>query len=961
MLWRANSPTSETRVLKNVLTDLPDDYCPPATFCAAVALAAVESKQTTAQIAQRYGISIAQVEQWRNALVEEAVHIFQDQRPQIHSDKEISQNELALAIAENSTQGFAMIDDRGFCIYANRAWLQMTGYTLAEIGSRPLHELVHHHYPDGRPYPLSECPIDRALQENFKVRSHEDVFFRKDGSPFSVMCAASPIFKNGRPVATVIEIRDITEKKRLDEWLHHVSRRQAFQLEVAETLRDLDKPEDVMEAASRIIGEYFNADRVGYCEMDSTGCAVRFHRDWTDGATRSLVGEPGLLDSLGPGIIDELRRGKTLRLDDVAANPCSAPYAAGYSRIGVQSLIAVPLLEDFRLTAILYLHVPTPRQWTDEETWLIEDVARRTRDAVKRTRAEENLREETRILELLNQTGKIVSSTLDMQNLLQSITDTATQISGAQFGAFFYTANDEQGRAYMLYTLSGASREAFDKFGHPRSTPLFDPTFGGQAVRCDDVLADPRYGKREPHKGMPPGHLPVRSYLAVPVIARSGKIIGGLFFGHSEVGMFSERSERILVAVAAQAAVAIDNAHLYEEAQRAAKERQMLLSRERAARSEAERLSQMKDEFLAMLAHELRNPLAPISSAADLLSLAYADEPRVQQGSKVISRQVAHMKRLVDDLLDVSRVTRGLVTLNRSVLDFREIISIAVDQSRTLIEQRQHRLTTDLPNNPLPIHGDETRLVQAVSNIVNNAAKYTPDAGEIHLKLETVNDRLRLCIRDNGSGIPPELMPDIFELFTQGKRTLARSQGGLGLGLALVKKLIELHEGTVAAYSPGIGQGSEFVITLPLASTAVADPERPPTVAASSQLGANPSALHLMVVDDNVDAANGLASVLRAQGHTASVYYTAGELLEHVAAEKPQVFLIDIGLPDMDGYHLVEQLRAMPDAMHAVFIAVSGYGQAQDRERSKAAGFTHHLVKPVDMLRLNALLQQVSD
>jgi PAS domain S-box-containing protein len=936
----------------------------PATFQVAVALAAIEAKESLDEVAKRYGVTINLVKQWKTQLMEGAVNIFIKESADPTGNKEISRNDLAITIAENSTQGFAMMDEHGYCIYANRAWLQMTGYTTAEIGSRPLHDLVHHHYPDGRPYPLTECPIDRALPENFEVRAHEDLFFRKDGTTFSVMCAASPIFRHGRPVATVIEIRDITEKKRIHEELRRVSERQAFQLRMQETLRAESKPTDVMEAASRLIGEYFGVGRVGYGEIDFAEKTVSVQRDWTNGAMDSLAGKSLSLESFRPSVINELRSGKTLRLDDTANDQRSAPYADGYASIDLRSMITVPLIEDHRLIAVLYLHGSTPRRWTDEEVTLVEDVARRTWEAVKRAQVEEDLRDETHTLELLNQTGQIVASTLDMQTLLQSITDRATQLSGAQFGAFFYNTTDEQGDALTLYTLSGAPREAFERFGHPRATPLFGPTFNGEPpIRSDDVTTDARYGKWGPHHGMPPRHLPVRSYLAVPVVSRSGQAVGGLFFGHSSTGVFSERTERLIVAVAAQAAVAIDNARLYEQAQKASEERENLLKRERAARSEAERLSRMKDEFLAMLAHELRNPLAPISSAAELLNMLYAKEPHVHQTSTIIRRQVAHMTRLVDDLLDVSRVTRDLVTLDKKQVDFRDVIASALSQVQPLIEEKRHRVALQLPNDPVYVNGDETRLVQTVANILNNAAKYTPEAGDIDLQLVTSPSRLEFHVKDNGTGIAPELLPAVFELFTQGARTLARSQGGLGLGLALVKKLVELHGGSISAHSAGTGQGSEFIITLPLAFSVaekegITRPENPIDLRHAKE--PCESALQLTVIDDNVDAANGLASLLRAKGHNVSVHYTAEAALRQAAIEMPQAFLVDIGLPDMDGYELARHLRELPQVAHSKLIAVTGYGQAQDRERSKAAGFSHHLVKPVDMAALATLLSEMA-
>lgn len=938
------------------------DYQYPAQFKAAIALSAIEHTQSLEEIARRYGVTTEQVEHWKGQLLQKAADAFIGDIDPLKSEKEISDNELALTIAENSTQGFAMMDQRGYCIYANRAWLRMTGYSAAEIGSRPLHDLVHHHYPDGRPYPLAECPIDRALPENFEVRAHEDLFFRKDGSTFPVLCAASPIFHGGRPVATVIEIRDITEKKRVDEELNKVTRRQSFQLQLAEQLRILAEPSEITETASRLLGQHFEAGRVGYGEVDAEEKTVSVRRDWTNSAVSSLSGESRPLDSFGPAIIDELRSGRTLRLDDIAKDQRSAPYAAGYESIGVQSLIVVPMLEGQRLTAVLHVHSLLPRSWTEEEVTLTEDVARRTWEAVKRARAEEHLRDETRVLELLNQTGRIAASTLDMQTLLQSVTDTATQLTGAQFGAFFYNLTEENGEAYMLYTLSGAPREAFERFGHPRATPLFAATFnGGPIVRSDDITRDPLYGHFPPHHGMPPQHLPVCSYLAAPVISRSEEVLGGLFFGHSEKGIFSERTERLIAGVAAQAAVAIDNARLYEQAQHAAREREELLARERLARAEAERLSNMKDEFLAMLAHELRNPLTPISSAADLLNLLYANEPRVRRSSETIKRQVAHMTRLIDDLLDVSRVTRNLVRIDKKVIDFRRIISAAMEQVQALADEKRLHVELCLPEVPVYVVGDETRLVQVAANILNNATKYTQAGGRIEVMLEAVAERLHLHVKDNGSGISPDLLPVIFGLFTQGARTLARSQGGLGLGLALVKKLTELHGGNVSAHSAGIGEGSEFIVTLPRAipdKTFPDDDLSSKVVDIADCKETYAPKLRLVVVDDNMDAADTLASLLQAQGHTVSVYYMAEDALHDAEGAAPDAYLIDIGLPGMDGYELARRLRAQPQTADVQLIAITGYGQAKDRQLALTAGFNHHLVKPAALLDLAALLEE---
>jgi PAS domain S-box-containing protein len=576
-------------------------------------------------------------------------------------------------------------------------------------------------------------------------------------------------------------------------------------------------------------------------------------------------------------------------------------------------------------------------------------------DITRSKQIEAALREETAILELLNRTGAAIGSTLEIDKLLQLVTDAATQLAGATLGAFFYNATGAEGDALTLRALSGAPREAFEKFGYPHATGLFGQTLNGTPViRIDDVSSDPRYGHSAPHHGMPPGHLPVRSYLAVAVVSRSGGAIGGLFFGHPAPGVFSERAERLVLAVAAQAAVAIDNARLYEAVQKSAEERENLLASERAARAGAERSSAMKDEFLAMLAHELRNPLAPISSAARYLGMAYKSEPRIDQVAAVITRQVDHMTRIVDDLLDMSRITRGLVTIKKEACDFNEILANAVDQVMPLIESKKQSLTLHGARHPLVIEGDKTRLIQVFANILNNAAKYTQAGGAITLELETAApDALHIFIRDNGPGMEPDLLQNVFELFVQGKRAPDRSEGGLGLGLALVKKIVELHAGSVTADSKGIGQGSTFNVRLPV----LQEQGRPGRPSLQESTLASPCRrASILLVDDNVDAANSLALLLQANGHSVTVKHDGADALQYAASAVPEIMLVDIGMPGMDGYTLARKLRTLPQTANAVLIAITGYGQPEDRQRAEAAGFTHHLVKPVDAERLLALL-----
>ncbi len=361
-----------------------------------------------------------------------------------------------------------------------------------------------------------------------------------------------------------------------------------------------------------------------------------------------------------------------------------------------------------------------------------------------------------------------------------------------------------------------------------------------------------------------------------------------------------------------------------------------------------------KDEFLAMLAHELRNPLAPIMTGAEMLKRVSVGDPRIERTGVIIAQQATHMTRIIDDLLDVSRVTRGLVTLRQELVDFSAVVAVAVDQVRPIVDERRQQLSLALAPGALPVRGDHARLVQVVSNLLHNAAKYTPDGGAIALSVAVSQQQLILTVSDNGSGISSELLPDIFDLFTQGERSSDRRHGGLGLGLALVRSLLEQHGGSVQAHSDGAERGSTFTARLPCLLA-----EDAPAVVASSRTVLQPKTLRIHVVDDNVDAAQTLATLLEMDGHHVSVSFDGQSTLDLSPAHRPDVFILDIGLPDMDGTELAQRLRSRPDHQCVVLIALTGYGQASDRARSLAAGFDHHLVKPVNYNALCELLRQI--
>lgn len=365
---------------------------------------------------------------------------------------------------------------------------------------------------------------------------------------------------------------------------------------------------------------------------------------------------------------------------------------------------------------------------------------------------------------------------------------------------------------------------------------------------------------------------------------------------------------------------------------------------------EADRL---KDEFVAMLAHELRNPLAPIRNAVQVLRQLGLTDPELKWTRDVIGRQVAQMSRLLDDLLDISRITRGTIVLKRTVVEISTVIDRAVETSLPLIKSRRHKLSVQGPRESVQVEGDLTRLVQVIANLLNNAAKYTDAGGCIELIVETTPDEVLVRVRDNGMGISAELLPNIFDLFTQGSRSLDRSQGGLGLGLALVRRLIEMHGGRVEAQSAGSGSGAEFIVRLPRIAAASS---RENSGSAGGRSGSNSAGVRVLVVDDNVDSAESMALLLSLDGHDVRTAFDGPGALAIAGEFQPEAVLLDIGLPGMDGYEVAKQMRGQPGMEKALMIAVTGYGQADDRARSKAAGFDHHLVKPVDPEILSALL-----
>lgn len=429
-------------------------------------------------------------------------------------------------------------------------------------------------------------------------------------------------------------------------------------------------------------------------------------------------------------------------------------------------------------------------------------------------------------------------------------------------------------------------------------------------------------------------HLGLRSYIGVPLQVR-GQSIGAITFIAAESGQrYGPGDLRLAEDLAQRAGIAIENAQLY---------------------SELKETDRRKNEFLAMLSHELRNPLAPIRNALQIMKMPGVTAEEIDAARQMTERQVQHLVRLVDDLLDVSRIMRGRIELRKETVELPAIIANAVETVQPILDAQGQHLNVQLPPEPLKLAGDPTRLVQVFGNLLNNAAKYSQGPGQIDLCAECQGQEVVVRIKDQGMGMGPDLLPQVFDLFVQGDASLDRSRGGLGIGLTVVRKLIELHGGQISAHSEGIGKGSTFTVRLPLLPVS---PLNPRVEAMAPQAGPTPTR-KVLVVDDNLDAAHSLATLLQIWGHEICIAHSGPEALQAAATFQPEIVLLDIGLPGMNGYEVARQLRQQPRSQRLVLAAVTGYGQEHDRRQSGEAGFDHHLTKPVAPATLQNLLAEV--
>ena len=801
----------------------------------------------------------------------------------------------------------------------NKGAQRIFGYTADEVIGKPITILIPADHENEEPAILAR------LRAGDRIEHYETVRVRKDGSRINISLTVSPIRGPGGTIVGASKIaRDITEQQQARQALDQASGRLKLAL-----------------AAARL-GDWSWDAKTDVVTMSETaanifGIPPGPHMTWTE--MRELL-----------DVEDRERTRVAVEQALAEHSDYDAEYRvehANGSKVWVQANGRAIYNGSGEVAGML---------------GFVQDISTRKFN-------EETLREQAEALRTLNQVGQTISAELDLHNTVQAVTNAATDLTGARFGSFFYNVLNEEGGSYMLYTLAGVPAETFAHFPMPRATDLFGPTFRGEGVvRIDDVKRDPRYGKNSPYYGMPDGHLPVASYLAVPVVSRSGEVLGGLFFGHPEPGIFTERDEMTVVGLASQAAIAMDNARLYEGVKKARREAEHAAVENERLYRQAEESSRLKEEFLATISHELRTPLSAILGWARMLRLGQLSPENMTKALDTIERNARAQAQLVDDLLDVSRIITGKLRMDVRPADPNSFIDAAVESVRPAAEAKGVRVQKVVDTGPISIPGDPVRLQQVVWNLLSNAIKFTPRGGRVQIRSERVNSHLEIVVSDTGQGISPDFLPHVFDRFRQADQKTSRQHGGMGLGLAIVRHLVELHGGTVRAASPGEGKGATFTVMLPISPVYQLDPSGSRVHPAARDLlppddcTDRLDGMRILVVDDEPDTRDLLKQGLEFCGAKVEVVSCAAEAIEAIGSSVPDILISDIGMPGTDGYELIRKVRGLPPSRggKVAAVALTAYTRIEDRLQALRAGYDMHVPKPVELAELVAVAASVT-
>jgi PAS domain S-box-containing protein len=557
------------------------------------------------------------------------------------------------------------------------------------------------------------------------------------------------------------------------------------------------------------------------------------------------------------------------------------------------------------------------------------------RDITEQSRLRAIAQEQALITQRLSEAGAAVASSLERPTIVQQVTDIGTELTQADFGAFVYRMIEPQtGEAHTQHAVSGVPKPAFTRLVNAGCAELFPPFVSERIVRIGDLTQDARYRANPPRLEMPNADLPLRSYLAVPVNATSADLAGGLFFGHSQAHFFTAQHEQLATGVAAWAALALENARLYREAR------------------EADRL---KDEFLAVLSHELRTPLNAIVGYARLLRGGILSDEKASRGLETLERNATALTQIVEDVLDISRIVAGKIRLDVQPVELPLVVHNAVATVQPAADAKGVRVQTIVDPRVGPVSGDPDRLQQVVWNLLSNAVKFTPRHGRVQVRVQRVNSHIEVAVSDTGIGIRPDFLPHVFERFRQADAGTTRKTGGLGLGLSIVRHIVEMHGGSVHVISEGEGRGATFSVRLPLMIVhaegvqEVREHPRSEKKAPLVRLG-NLDGVRVLAVDDEEDALGLLRTVLETAGAHVTTSTLPKEALERVDLLKPDALVVDLGMPAIDGCEFIKRIRASanPDVRDIPAAALTAFARSEDRTRALESGFEMHLAKPVD-------------